>query len=67
MSFNLLEHVMNLISIFKLADWVTGRGADGLLRIHHAFVPSIRVHEVCYKLINVTAAFARRGSCDSLV
>ena len=66
MSFNLLEHVMNLISIFKLTDWVTCRGADGLLRIHHAFVPSIRVHEVCYKLIDVTA-FARRGSCDSLI
>ena len=53
LSFDLLEHIMNFISIFKLADWVTSRGADELIwkLTLNAFVPSIGVHELSYKFI----------------
>ena len=65
--FNLLEHVMNFISVFKLTDRVTGRWAKGLIWMLslHSFVPSIRVHELSHKFIDVV--FACCGSVNPLV
>ena len=68
LSLNLLEHIMNFVSVFQLTDRVSALWAKGLIRIvgvqiQLAFVPiATRIHELSDKFVQIVFA-----SCETFI